>query len=343
MAGRAVKDYLVAIQVAGTIRVYGTPAEEGGSGKVYMIRAGLFRDVDAVLHWHPGTQNFVTNGGALANVHAKFRFTGRASHAAVAPERGRSALDAVMLSGVAVEMLREHIPANARVHYVINNGGAAPNVVPEAAELDLYARHPSQPILETIWPRILKCAQGAALATETTHEVSIIGATSSILSNDVLARVMERNLRRVGGITYSPEERSFAEALAKTFPEGSAGQMGSERDIQPIRRSDPNAASASTDAGDVTWVVPTIGVTIATAVPGTPGHSWQNTACAGSSIGRKGMVNAAKVLALTALDLFTEPGVLAEARADFDKQRAGREYRSLIPEGNKPPLTFRKD
>src|ERR1700731_4817589 len=161
--------------VAGTLRYYGTPAEEGGDGKVYMIRAGLFRDVDVVLHWHPFDANTVANGGMLAIDIAKFQFHGVAAHAALAPERGRSALDAVMLMGNGIEFLREHVPSTSRIHYVISNGGAAPNIVPDTAELYLYARNPSSVALQGVWDRILKISQGATLMTDTTLDVKEIG------------------------------------------------------------------------------------------------------------------------------------------------------------------------
>jgi aminobenzoyl-glutamate utilization protein B len=196
-------------------------------------------------------------------------------------------------------------------------------------------------VLDGIWARIVKCAQGAALATETTMEVDIVSSEYNILSNDPLAKLVDKNLHLVGGIEYTPEERSFAEALIRNMPPGQTRALGSERDVQPIRIPDPNTPSASSDVGDVSWIVPTMGFGTATAVPGTPGHSWQNVACAGSSIGRKGMVNAAKVIALSAADLYTHPELVQEARADFEKQRAGKEYRSRIPAGQKPPLDYR--
>lgn len=177
LAAVALKEYMERNRVAGTLRYYGTPAEEGGDGKVYMIRAGLFRDIDVVLHWHPAAENVVANGGMLAIDSARFLFHGTAAHAAVAPDRGRSALDAVMLMGSGIEFLREHIPSNSRVHYIITNGGGAPNVVPDTAELYLYARNPSAAVLGGIWDRILKIGQGAALMTETTLDVKEIAAT----------------------------------------------------------------------------------------------------------------------------------------------------------------------
>src|SRR5229473_1765471 len=206
----SIKDWLASKKIPGTIRFYGTPAEEGGGGKLYMARAGVFKDVDAVLSWHPGDSNGASKQSSLAITSAKFKFYGKPAHAAAAPEVGRSALDGVMLMGNAVEFLREHVPESTRIHYVISNGGAAPNVVPEFAELFLYARHPSMPILDGIWNRIVKCAQAGALATETRMEMELIDSSYNVLPNDALAALVDRNLHQVGGVTYTKEEQAFA-------------------------------------------------------------------------------------------------------------------------------------
>ena len=341
LAAVALKEYMERNRVAGTLRYYGTPAEEGGSGKVYMIRAGLFRDVDVVLQWHPSDSNAVNNGGMLAVNGAGFLFHGVAAHAAIAPDRGRSALDAVMLMGNAVEFLREHVPSNSRIHYVITNGGAVPNVVPDTAELYLLARNPSSVVLAGVWDRILKISQGAALMTETTLELRDIGGTSNVLPNDVLARMAQRNLEEVGGFRYTAEEKQFAGELQKSLPPGGAGELDSTASIQPLRRPDPNAAAASTDVGDVSWNVPTIGFSTATFVPGVVPHTWQATATAGMSIGQKGMIVAARALAVTGADLFADPQSIRDAKAEFLRQTGDKAYRSVIPAGQKPPLTYR--
>ena len=340
LAAVALKEYMERNHVAGTLRYYGTPAEEGGDGKVYMIRAGLFRDVDVVLHWHPGDENDVFNGGMLAINSARFLFHGVAAHAALAPERGRSALDAVMLMGNGIEFLREHIPSNSRIHYVITNGGAAPNVVPDTAELYLYARNPSSAVLGGVWDRILKIGQGAALMTETTLDVRELGGDTNVLPNDVLAKVAQRNLEEVGGFRYTAEERQFAEELQKSLPAGGAGELDSTALIQPLRRPDA-IGRASTDVGDVSWNVPTIGFRTATFVPGVVAHTWQAAASAGMSIGQKGMIVAAKALAATGADLFSDRQLVSDAKADFRRQMDGKTYQSVIPAGQKPPLNYR--
>lgn len=341
LAAVALKEYMERNHVVGTLRYYGTPAEEGGDGKVYMIRAGLFRDVDVVLHWHPSNENGVANGGMLAINSARFLFHGVAAHAAMAPDRGRSALDAVMLMGNGVEFLREHIPSNSRVHYIISNGGAAPNIVPDTAELYLYARNPSSVVLAGVWGRILKIGQGAALMTETTLEVKDLGGDANILPNDALAKLAQRNLEEVGGFRYTAEEKHFAEELQKSLPASAAGGLDSTASIQPLRRPDPNEPTASTDVGDVSWNVPTIGFGTATFVPGVAAHTWQAAACAGMSIGQKGMIVAAKALATTGADLFSDRQLVLDAKADFRRQMEGKTYQSVIPAGQKPPLNYR--
>lgn len=343
LAAVAVKEYLSANHTSGTLRYYGAPAEEGGSGKVYMVRAGLFKDVDVVLHWHPGDRNSVINGGALAITSAKFLFHGVAAHAAAAPDRGRSALDAVMLTGNGLEFMREHVPSNTRMHYIISNGGVAPNVVPDTAELYLMARSPTLPSLDSIWARILKVGQGAALMTETTLDVRIISSDANIIPNDVLAQAAHKNLTEAGGFHYTAEEEHFAESLQKSLPPGAVRPLTSTASVEALRPVDPNAPSASTDVGDVSWNVPTIGFSAATFVPGVAAHTWQATACAGMSIGQKGMLVAAKSLAATAVDLFGNPSLVQDAKADFQHQLQGKSYSSQIPADQTAPLDYRKN
>ena len=333
------KDELLARKLPGTIRLYGTPAEEGGGGKIYVARAGLVKDVDVMLSWHPGDRNQAGVGTTLANITAKFRYRGLAAHAAGAPDKGRSSLDAVMLTGMGIEFLREHVPQETRMHYVITRGGDAPNVVPAMAELYVYARHSHMPTLDNVWERIVKIAQAGALATETKMEMELINAVYNTLPNDALAALTDKNLRRVGGVVYTAEEKAFAATLAKSFsPSEEMLPLGSEAEIQAPRAE---VGSGSTDAGDISWQVPMSQLSAATFVPGTPGHSWQSAACAGITIGRKGMMVAAKTLALTAMDLFTDPAQVKAARESYEKRRAGFEYKSRVPADQKPPLKYR--
>ena len=337
-AAVTIKDWLAERKIPGTIRFYGTPAEEGGGGKLYMARVGVFKDVDVVLTWHPGDMNGASKSSTLAITSAKFRFYGKPAHAAASPEAGRSALDAVMLMGNAIEFLREHVPESTRIHYIITNGGAAPNVVPDFAEVFLYARHPSMPVLDGIWDRIVKCAQAGALATETRMEMELVDSSYNVLPNDALAELVDRNFKRVGGVVYSSREEAFAEEIRKTLALDGARPLGSQERVEAPREGH---GSASTDVGDVSWIVPTAALTAATFVPGVPAHSWQSAACAGMSIGRKGMVVAAKALVLTAMDLYTDPEQVKAARASFQKRLAGHEYHSRVPADHKPPLNYR--
>ena len=335
-AGVAVKDWLARTGGKGTIRVYGTPAEEGGAGKVYMVRAGLFSDVDVVLDWHPGSTNRAGPMTSLANMSAKFRFRGVSAHAAGAPWSGRSALDAVEAMDHMVNMMREHVPDGTRIHYVITSGGSAPNVVPDFAEVYYYARHRDVKVLKEIWARIEKAAEGAALGTGTTMEREMVHAVFSLLPNETLARAVDANLRRVGGVTYTAEERAFAERILGTLAEPQ--DLASAAQIAPFAAAE---AGGSTDVGDVSWVVPNSGLSTATWVPGTPAHSWQAVAAGGMSIGHKGMMSAAKTLAMTAYDLFTQPELVAATRAEFDHRRGtGFVYSPLLGD-RKPPLDYR--
>jgi len=341
LAAVALREFMAKNHVKGTLRYYGTPAEEGGDGKVYMLRAGLFKDTDVVLQWHPADRNAVSNGGMLAVVSAKFIFHGVAAHAAMAPDRGRSALDAVMLMGTGIEYMREHVPSNTRIHYIVSKGGVAPNVVPDLSELYLVARSPDLGTLDSIWARLQKIAQGASLMTETQLETKVIGGDANILGNDVLAKVAQRNLEQVGGFHYTQQEQQFGLDLQKTLPPDGVRPLDISAKVEPLTPFDPNAPAASTDVGDVSWNVPTIGFSTATFVPGVSPHTWQAAASAGMSIGQRGMVVAAKAMALTGADLLASPQLVADARKEFERQLQGKQYRSFIPEGQKPPLDYR--
>ena len=337
-AAIAVKQFLEQHKLSGTIVFYGAPAEEGGGGKVFMARAGVFQRCDAILSWHPDASNHVVNGISLANINAKFQFYGKPSHAAMSPEQGRSALDGVLLMSNCVELMREHVPQDTRMHYVITNGGGAPNVVPGFAELFLYARQANMTVLDDVWSRIGNCAQAGALGTGTIMEQHINASVYSLLPNAPLATLLDRNLHEIGGYRLTAEERAFAEQLRASFS-GAEAVDGAEK-ILPMTAE---LISGSTDVGDVSWIVPTAQVYTATAIPGTPGHSWQNVACAGTSIGRKGMLLAAKTIALTAIDLMESPAQLEAVRDEFHRVHAGKEYRSRIPDSTLPPLTYRNN
>jgi aminobenzoyl-glutamate utilization protein B len=339
-AAIAVKKWMEETGTKGQLRVYGTPAEEGGGGKSYMVSAGLFKDVDATIYWHPADANNASQDKNLANISAKFRFHGVAAHAAAAPERGRSALDAVEVMNVMVNYMREHVPSDVRIHYIITNGGAAPNIVPEFAESYYMVRDPDPRVVADVFERVKKAAEGAALGTGTTMDFELIGGDYSILPNDVLGRIMDANLRRVGAPQWNAEEKAWAEKMQKTLGAG----VPAIATAQAIRAYRLNGQKyASTDSGDVSWVTPLATLNTATWVPGTPAHSWQATAADGMSIGIKGAVVAAKTLALTAAQLFQSPDAIAAAKAEFNKSRGPNfTYRPLIGD-RKPPLDYRKN
>lgn len=333
-----IKEWLMREKKSGTVKVYGTPAEEAGDGKVYMVKAGLFSDVDAVLTWHPGDRNNAGPGTNLATKSGIFKFYGIASHAAAAPERGRSALDGVEAMNDMVNMMREHTTEPTRIHYVIRKGGEAPNVVPAYAEVEYLVRHRDREEVRSLWNRVVKAAQGAALGTETRMEVTSITGTFDRLPIEAISRVMQKNLEQVGGVTYTLEEKAFAEKLSKSFGNRSV-PIDNAAQVVPYGFSHTNA---SADTGDVSWVVPVGAMTAATYVPGTPAHSWQAVSCAGSTVGQKGMMVAAKTLATTAYDLFTDPSILAAAKKEFDDKRGPDfKYEPLTEEIN-PPLDLRK-
>lgn len=339
-AAAAIKDWMKATGQKGTLRFYGCPAEEGGSGKIYMVRAGLFDDVDAVLHWHAADRNEITMASSLANKSAKFRFHGIAAHAAQSPERGRSALDAVEAMDNMVNMMREHVPDTTRIHYVITRGGEAPNVVPAEAEVYYYVRSPSRAIVQDVFDRIAKAAEGAAMGTGTKMDFEVIGGVYELLPNEILGKTMYDNLSKIGGVSYTKEESEFAEKIGRTLPGGKHAAPELATGILPF---DPKAAngSASTDVGDVSWTVPTVGLVAATWVPGTPAHSWQAVACGGTSLGPKGMEVAAKTIATTAVDLFQQPELLVKAREEWQKRRgADFKYSALLGD-REPPLNYR--
>ena len=337
-AGIAIKKLIEEKKFTGTIKVYGCPAEEGGSGKVYMVRAGLFNDLDVAIHWHPGAENGVTMMSALANSSAKFRFYGLSAHAAASPERGRSSLDAVESMDYMVNMMREHIPQETRIHYVITQGGKAPNVIPDFAEAYYYVRHPKKDQVKEIFQRVVTTAKAAALGTETRMEYEVIGGTHDLLLNRTLAEAMQKNLEKVGGVKYTEEEKSFAKKIQSSFNFPYPPVEFSDS-ITPLK-IETDAGGGSTDVGDVSYAVPTVGMRAATWAPGTPAHSWQAVACGGTEIGTKGMMVAAKTMAMTAIDLFTNPILIQKAKDEFVKAKGDYKYEALLGT-RKPALNYR--
>jgi aminobenzoyl-glutamate utilization protein B len=335
-AGIAIKNLIKEGKLKGTVKIFGCPAEEGGSGKVYMVRDGVFNNVDVMLHWHPSDNNSVTYTSALANKSAKFRFYGISSHASASPEQGRSALDAVEAMNNMVNMMREHIPQETRIHYVITNGGKAPNVVPEFAEVYYYVRNPEKNVAVNVFDRVAKAAEGAALGTGTRSEYEIIGGTHDLLINKTLADAMQLNLAKVGGVQYTPEEVVYATKIQSSFIDKKP-PITNAAIVNPMH-IEKNLGS--TDVGDVSYTVPTVGIETATWVPGTGAHSWQAVSCGGTDIGIKGMLVAAKTLSYMAIDLFTNPDLIKKAKEEFKTSLGGYKYKALLGD-RKPALNYR--
>ncbi len=340
-AAVTIKNWLATNKMQGTVRLIATPAEEGaGGGKTYLVKAGVFSDVDAVLHWHPGDNNNASPNSSLAYRVANFSFEGLAAHASASPEKGRSALDAVEAMNYMVNMMREHISPETRIHYVIKNGGLTSNIVPDYAKVEYTIRNPTAQGLEAVWARLMKTAQAAALGTETTMKMEVMAGLYDLLPNITLAKSMQTSLEKVGGISYDAEETAFATSLQKTVSSPTLPAITDAKTVASFKEG--LFFWASTDVGDVSYVVPTAGLSTATWVPGTPAHSWQAVACNGMSIGHKGMITAAKTIALTAADLFTNPKTIEAAKKELDTRRGVNfTYKSLAGD-REPPLDYRK-
>ena len=357
-ASLAVKQLILEGELTGTIRFYGCPAEENGSGKAFMVKSGLFDDVDLCLTWHPGMINGAVSVNMLANYKVKFSFKGISAHAAADPFNGRSALDAVELMNVGVNFLREHIIPEARIHYAItNSGGNAPNVVQPEADVLYMLRAPTVKPLIEIYERVQDIARGAALMTGTQMQVNFHAGASNLLLNDTIVDVLSQKMYESGVPHFTEEERSFAAELSAGFPKG-AGMLDtlgktagpkfgqfllkireeilSESILPPFKRD--IAMPGSTDVGDVSWVVPTGQFMTVCHAFGTPGHSWQQVAQSGMSIGHKGMLFAARVLGLTAAEFMLDPALLKKAKDEFAARRRDNPYISPIPDGVLPPL-----
>ena len=332
-----IKEWLIANKIRGTIRFYGTPAEEGGSGKVYMARAGLFNDVDIALHWHPGSVSHARPRTSNSNKSARFTFTGISAHAASAPEQGRSALDGVESMNMMVNLMREHIPQDSRIHYVITKGGLAPNVIPDKAEVYYYVRHPKRKMVENLFKRVVKAAKGAAMGTETEVSYEVMHGNYPLMPNDTLQRIMHKKLSDRGGITYSSEENDFANEIYKTFLNPSE-KIGDQKNILPYESTH---GYGSTDVGDISWLVPTGGARIATWVPGTSAHSWQAVASGGTTIGLKGTKLAVQVLTETAREIYLNPDIVKQAEAELSTN-VGEDFNYVPLLGDRnPPLDYR--
>jgi aminobenzoyl-glutamate utilization protein B len=342
-AALAVRQAMEKHKLKGTVRVYGTPAEETVIGKVYLTLDGQFGDLDVCLHWHPGTRNRIWYGSSKALISAKFTFTGLASHASGSPDKGRSALDGVELMNVGANYMREHVPQTNRVHYVITNGGAQPNVVPATAQVWYYVRANTHEDAERHFDWLRDIADGAAKMSRTKVAVQVDTDCHEIVPNRPLSRLIERNFRRVGPPKFDAKDEALArglqEALRADF--GQAPPRPLHDVLEPLPERPYPADGGSTDVGDVSWHVPTGGFSAACFALGSPGHSWQNVAAIGSPLGHKGMLVAAKVLALSTLDLLQDEKAVRDAKADWRERLQGRKYTTRVPKGQKAPRKVR--
>lgn len=341
-AALAVRVAIEKHNLKGTIRLYGTPAEETVIGKVYMTLAGAFDDLDVCLHWHPSTKNQSWAGSSKALISAKFTFTGVAAHAAGSPESGRSALDAVELMNVGVNFMREHVKEDARLHYVTTNGGGAPNVVPATATVWYYVRADGHKDVVSYFDWVKDIAAGAAKMTRTKLETKIDTDCHELVPNTPLSELLHANLTAVGPPMFSEEDKLFARRMQQPLID----QFGTEfpdaidEKIHTIAESS-SPGKGSTDVGDISWHVPTGGIRTSCLMAKSPGHSWQNVSCIASPIGEKGIVYASKVLAVSAVDLLEKPELVAAAREDWKTRMTNRRYTTLIPKGQKPPAKIR--
>ncbi|MGH7168898.1 MAG: amidohydrolase, partial [Gemmataceae bacterium] len=342
-AALAVKEAMDKHHLKGTIRLYGTPAEETVIGKVFMTLDGQFADLDACLHWHPGTKNRVSYMTSKALISAKFNFTGLPAHASGSPEKGRSALDGVELMNVGANYMREHVKETSRLHYVITNGGAQPNVVPATAQVWYFVRANTHEDVERNFDWLRDIADGAAKMSRTKVAVHIDTDCHEIIPNLPLSRVVLRNLERVGPPKFDDADRDLARRLQEPLRVdfGVQERKPLNDTIESLPKQPYPATGGSTDVGDISWHVPTSGLDTVCFAAGSPGHSWQNVAAIGSPIGHKGLLVAAKVLALSAADLLQDPQALKEARTDFQERMKGREYTTRIPKGQKAPRAIR--
>jgi len=351
-AAIAVKKAMENYGTKGTIKFFGCPAEENFSGKVFMVREGYFNDVDAVISHHPDTMNDVSLMSCLAVNSVKFHFYGKASHAGGSPEQGRSALDAVELMNIGVNYLREHVIQDARIHYVIEKGGDQPNIVPPYARSWYYVRAPERNQMEFIYHWILEIAKGAATMTRTDVKTEFLEGSYNVIPNRTISELIVKNMRKIGLPKYNDEDLKFTEEIAETIgPEMKIAQLKKSKrphwerlvdklidDEIPDPWGEGEVSHGSTDVADVSWQAPTVEFGTATWVLGTPAHSWQAVAQNGVGIGHKSLIFAAKVMATTAIDLFTNEDALSKAKEEHKQRIANKKYRSPIPPDHKPPL-----
>jgi len=335
-AAVAIKELIASGDLRGTVRFYGTPAEEDVGGKLYMLRAGLFDDVDVALAWHPDDEIAADTEGSQAMVDFVVEFKGRSAHAAYDPWNGRSALDGVEIFTHAINLMREHVRPTVRIHYVVSEGGDVPNVVPAHAKVWCWLRDSEHSSVDDLLDRARAAAEGAALATGTESTFTVQGGDYEMLVNMEGARLIHENLSWLGPLAHTEEEQEFAREIQRATGVEPVGLKG---EIEPLDLEPGPPEGGSSDVADVSWKVPTLHLLVTTAPQDAPWHAWPVVAAGGMSIGHKGMVYAAKALAATAVNLYEEPERLAAIVAEFEKETDGSEFRLYIPDGPPPVPT----
>ena len=338
-AAAAVKDVMARHGLQGTLKVFGCPAEETVEGKVFMARAGVFDGLSCSFYWHPGGDNEVPPGSSNALNQFEVEFIGKTAHAAGDPWNGRSALDAVELTDVGLNFLREHLPPTARLHYVIVDGGKAPNVVPDRARAWYYVRDLDRESVEKHYERVLKVIEGAALMTGTTYKIHFKSGVYERLANQAGNEVIYANLLAIGPPAFTQEEQAFAKEIQKN---SGVEQNGLSAKIAPFKRPERSLGDGSTDVAEVSWLTPTAVLVIAATPLGVPGHHWSTVACSGMSIGHKALLTAAKVLSASCLDFLTQPQTIQKMREEWKADRHGREYKSPLPADLAPRVVPKK-
>jgi aminobenzoyl-glutamate utilization protein B len=339
-AALALKEIMSSKDIKGTVRLYGCPAEEDVGGKLYMARDGLFDDLDACLAWHPAYETSVDVEGSQAIDDLEIEFHGKAAHAAFDPWMGKSALDAVEMLLFGVNLLREHVKPSVRIHYVIQDGGKVPNIVPEYARVWLWIRDSNRQGVKLVLGKVRKIVEGAALATGTTSKINEKGSYYEMLVNRAGSKVMQTNLEWIGPIKYTEQEIAYAKQIQK---ESGVEEKGMVSDITPLKETPKDPKGGSTDVAEVSWITPTLHISTTCAPYGIPWHSWAVVASSKHPIGYKGLLLAAKAMATTAIDLFLEKDIRMAMRKEFDEKLDGFVYESGLKPGQKPPLRVKED
>lgn len=338
-AAVAMKEVMEKQKLSGTIKLFGCPAEETVVGKVFMARDGVFDGLSCCIQWHPSSVNGVSLGSSNALNQFEVEFFGKTAHAAGDPWHARSALDAIELTNIGLNYLREHLKPTARIHYVILDGGDAPNVVPDYARAWYYVRDINRESAEKDYERVLKIIEGAAKMTETIYKIRFISGVHEMLSNRPGNEIVYSNLLLVGPPQFTEEEQAYAKEIQKNL---GIEEKGLKKEIEPFKLPQRSWGGGSTDVAEVSWLTPTTSLGVAFKPEGTPGHHWAAVACGGMSIGHKAMITAAKVMAASGIDFLTNPGIIKKMRAEWMERKEGKEYKSPLPVDLEPPVKPKK-